>query len=372
MEPTKLQRWIDLVAFLVAHRFPVAKEQIWRELPAYARGLDGNEQEQAAVRRMFERDKDELRSMGIPIETVANPVRSGSDDTSRYRLPQSFYLPRLRLVDEADDARDEDGRAFRARRPAFGAESVTFDEAMRALSGLQELTTLPGFPLAGHAKSALRKLSFDLKPDGLGEVPVQYAPSAEAMRTSAVVAQLFGAMKRKKRLTFRYRAMTGTEEAERRVRPCGLLFELGRWYLVAYDEARRDMRVFRVGRMTAATVNRKSPGTPDFELPSNFELSDYANRKAWELGSEAAEEDATLRFDFPCAEWADRNDHGVLLEECDDGSQLRGFRVRNRHHLVRWVLGLAGQARIESPASLHEQLRETASTIAELHEDGQR
>ncbi len=369
MEPTKLQRWIDLVALLAAHRFPVAKEHIWRELPAYARGLDGSEQEQAAVRRMFERDKDELRSMGVPIETVASPVRSGLDDAPRYRLPRGFYLPPLRLVEDANDADGENRLASIRRGPVPGAENVTSEEAARALGGLRELATLPGFPMAHHAESALRKLSFDLQPGGLGEPPVQYAPSAEAERASRMVAQLCNALSRKKRLVFRYRAMTRAGELERRVRPYGLLFEVGRWYLVAYDEARQDMRVFRVGRMSSATVNRKSPGTPDFKIPSTFDLSDYANRKAWEVGSEDAEEDATLRFDFPCAQWADRNGHGLLLEEQEDGSQLRRFRVRNRHRLVRWALGLAGQARVASPDGLREELHEAASAVARLHED---
>ena len=368
MEPTKLQRWIDLVAFLAARRFPVAKQQIWSELPAYRRGLDGDEQEQAAVRRMFERDKDELRAMGVPIESVASPVRSGTDD-ARYRLPRDFYLPRLRVLNEEDAARSEKHHASGRRRPAPGTEEVTFEEAARALGGLRELATLPGFPLARHADSAFRKLSFDLMPGGLGDPPVRYAPSVEAGRASRTVAHLFEALSRKKRIAFRYRAMTRAEELERRVRPYGLLFELGRWYLVGWDEARRDARVFRVGRMTAVAVNRKAPATPDFQVPSDFDLADYVNRKAWELGSEAAEEEAALRFDFPWGQWAERNGHGVLLEEGDDGSQLRRFHVRSRRHLVRWALGLAGQVRIASPGCLRAQLRDAASALAELHED---
>ena len=68
--PTKLQRWLDVVAYLAARRLPVSTEELWQNVPAYAAGVDGSKKEKARVRRTFERDKDELRDLGIPIETV--------------------------------------------------------------------------------------------------------------------------------------------------------------------------------------------------------------------------------------------------------------------------------------------------------------
>ena len=68
--PTKLQRWLDVVSALASRHFPVSTVDLWREVPSYARGVDGAEQDKQAVRRMFERDKDELKALGIPIETV--------------------------------------------------------------------------------------------------------------------------------------------------------------------------------------------------------------------------------------------------------------------------------------------------------------
>src|SRR5919205_2123572 len=89
MKAPKLQRWIDLLVALLRRHYPVPLEQLVTEVPAYAAG-----QTEATRRRMFERDKDELREFGIPIETVT----SEEGETVGYRLrPRDFYLPYLAL-----------------------------------------------------------------------------------------------------------------------------------------------------------------------------------------------------------------------------------------------------------------------------------
>src|SRR5215210_8051427 len=89
MATQKIQRWIDLLAALLRRRFPASLEDLTREVPGYDLG-----QKKEALRRTFERDKDELRSFGIPIETVTAP----DGETVGYRLqPQNFYLPYLTL-----------------------------------------------------------------------------------------------------------------------------------------------------------------------------------------------------------------------------------------------------------------------------------
>jgi proteasome accessory factor B len=61
----KIQRWIDLLAALLRRHYPATFEELIRDVPAY-----GGSQSQDARRRMFERDKDELRGFGVPIETM--------------------------------------------------------------------------------------------------------------------------------------------------------------------------------------------------------------------------------------------------------------------------------------------------------------
>ena len=266
---TKLQRWLDLVAYLAARRFPVSQEDVWAAVPAYAEGLEDGGKDPETVRRMFERDKKELREVGIPIETVTFGINQGSEESHGYRLAtRDFHLPYLRLVRAA--------RAASGAAPAAAGFEVAEDEAAAALSGLQEVASLPGFGLGREARSAFRKLAFDLDPDVLRPSPVLYAQDAESVAAADTQKLLSDALLARKKVTFRYRSMGRDDEGVRTVRPYGLLFQHGRWYLVAWAEDRQDIRMFRVGRISRAKANPKSPGTPDFEVPGDFDLKEYA------------------------------------------------------------------------------------------------
>jgi len=361
--PTKLQRWLDVVAYLASHRFPVSTEDLWSNVPAYEVGVGGSKREKQRVRRTFERDKDELRELGIPIETVQYSINHEQD--SGYQLARrDFHLPYLKILREAEGGRS----APAGGSPAF---EISEDEAAAALDGLRNLAAIPAFPLARAARSAFRKLAFDLEPDAIAEVPVVYAGDPEAVATRDVLHVLSDAVRRRKALSFRYRAMSSGAEEARRAHGFGLLFQHGRWYLVAHDLDRDGMRMFRAGRMSAVALNTRTPGTPDYEVPSTFSLDDYTGRKAWELGAETDEgTEATVHFRFPRSLWADRNSHGELIEEEADGAQLRRFVVHRSDPFLRWVLSLAGDARVESPPELRDEFRSLAARVAELHGAG--
>jgi len=371
--PNKVQRWLDLVAYLSGRRFPVPVEEIWAAVPAYAAAVDGSGREHEAVRRMFERDKDELRALGIPIETVTYSVNYGREEAQGYRLAKkNFHLPYVRLVAEARASEGERGTsedAASARAPSDAFE-VTEAEAGAALHGLEELARVPGLPLAAHARSAFRKLSFDLDPAAVGEPAVAYAEDPEAAAAREQLHLLSDAVRCRKRVRFHYRGITRDTDEDRETNPYGLLFQHGRWYLVAHDVVRDDVRMFRLGRMSALTPNTKSPRSPDFEIPAEFDLSEYVGRKAWEFGSDGtAPVDARVRFRFPRSLWAERNGHGTLVGEEADGAQVRSFEVRRSEPFLRWVLSLAGDARVEAPEPLREAFRALAAAVASGHAD---
>ena len=97
---SKTQRWLDLIAFLVGRHLPVEAERIMEAVPAYAEKYqEGDETARQTVRRMFERDKDELRDLGIPIETVPLSLYHGAEEVLAYRLSnRDFYLPYLKII----------------------------------------------------------------------------------------------------------------------------------------------------------------------------------------------------------------------------------------------------------------------------------
>ncbi len=367
---SKTQRWLDLIAFLVGRRYPVEVEHIMDAVPAYAEKYqEGDKKARETVRRMFERDKDELRELGIPIETLPKVVDYGAEVVQAYRIAgRDFYLPYLKLIGDAGPVGPAPTPGEEVRH---GSMVLRSEDMAVAYESLSMVCHMPSFPLKREASSALRKLSFDLGPH-LGIVdssPVLYVDQSGAEEIRSRVRVLSDALLARKRVRFTYHGIRRGEDTERDVAPYGLLFQRGHWYLIGYDETRDAERVFRVGRMDEPQLNTQSPKTADYEIPAGFSLDEYRHRDAWELGSDDEQTlEAQVRFEFPTSLWAERNGYGVLNEKLPDGSQVRTFEVRQISPFLRWILSLEGRARIEAPPQLAESLRSLAREVLAVYE----
>ncbi len=383
--PTKPQRLLDLLAFLVGRRLPVSVEDIMEAVPAYAEDReDGDETAHASVRRKFERDKDELRELGIPLETVTY----GPFEEEGYRLPRKdFYLPYLKLLREegpgdagAEAGRAEDGSSGHAGarsappssdRRQRGAATVELeeDQARDAVDALRSAASLPSFPFVPEARSALRKLTFDLEGVEVPGTPILHVePSARGDRRQALDA-LWGALEARKRVSFTYRGMYRGRTTERTVRPYGLLFQHGHWYLLGHDEDRDGLRLFRLGRMGGLEPNTSAPKTPDYRVPDDLSLDEWRDREPWDLAGGEEEERAEVRvlFRFPRSLWAERNGKGALDEDRGREGQVRRFEVRDPEPLLRWLLSLEGEASVLDPPELRDTLDDMAREVAARH-----
>src|SRR5258708_33207087 len=93
MSRRKTERLVSVVVGLVASQGYLAATQIRAAVPGYLESFD-------AFKRMFERDKEELRALGIPFDMGTN---GALDDEVGYRIPrQAYELPDIRL--EPDEA----------------------------------------------------------------------------------------------------------------------------------------------------------------------------------------------------------------------------------------------------------------------------
>jgi proteasome accessory factor B len=367
--PTKLQRWLDIIAYLVGRRLPVSADELFRNVPAYAgRWSSDDRTEQESARRMFERDKDELRKLGIPIRTVPYSVADHPDRLEGYIIERrDFYLPYLKLVQEVS------GRHRHSDPLRHDEIEVSRDDAPLALEALRRVADVPGFPLRSEARSAFRKLAFDIDPvTHAGSAgAVMFADSAAAGALRHTLRLLSDSLIARKRVRFAYDGIYRGEQTQRDVAGYGLMFQHGQWYLIGHDALRNDVRVFRVGRMSNVLANAASPNTHDYDIPSDFRLDAYAGREPWELGDRDEEPViARVRFSFPLSLWADRNGYGELERRSTDGAQTRVFTVRQVNPFVRWLLGLEGEAEVLEPASLRAELQRMARDIAAAHGAG--
>lgn len=360
MTSSKLQRWTDLLVGLLRHRLGATFTELADDVPAYALPKRATEREKASVKRMFERDKAELLAFGVPLETVG-----AEDEIEKYRLrPANFYLPYLSIVDRS-------GRRKPTRRVDrdgyHSVQSLAFEPDELAILGtaLARVKKLGDPALAEHARSASRKLAFDvpdIELDGQDDVTVH------AERVDPTVFPVLNeALLGRKHLTFTYYSMSGDSTSERTVEPLGLFFLNSHWYLAARDRGSSVVKNFRVSRMQRVAANRSRPRSPDFTVSQDFELRDHArSRQAWELG-DADALDAIVEFvahTGAAAPW-------IQLGAAVPGKPAqRAYRIKSVDRFVRWLMSLAGSAKPMSPPELVEAYKHAVRDTLRRYESG--
>ena len=341
MPSQKIQRWIDLLAALLKRRFPASLEELTREVPGYAITVN-----KAALRRTFERDKDELRAFGIPIETVTSP----DGDTAGYRLqPRHFYLPYLTLRSVAGTTKPKKIDQYGYKT----LSTLTFepDELHAVVAAAARVRQLGDPLLAEHADSALRKLAADLPVDAAAPPDTELVPP-RARPSPELLATLGQALQNRKQVTFYYHGMGEGTETRRTVEPFGMFFLNQHWYLAARAPGEQTVKNYRVNRISEPSINSSRPGTWDYQIPGDFDLRIHArSRHAWELGAGDAI-DAQVHF---------RSNTGAAAAALRLGEPVAGhphdrrFRVRRADAFARWLLSFAGDIVPVSPRALVDE-----------------
>jgi proteasome accessory factor B len=218
MSRRKTERLLSLVMCLLSANRYLTAAQIRAAVPGYPESFE-------AFKRMFERDKDELRELGIPLETGSN---SSAEDEVGYRISrQAYELPDIRL--EPDEAAVL-GLAARVWRRA---------------------------ELAGAAEGALLKL----RAAGI-EAEDASQPGIEPRLSTGEPAfgPLWEAVRDRRAVTFAYRGAGRSQAQQRRLEPWGVVNRNGRWYVAGQDTDRGAERVFRLSRIEGQVSFTGPPG----------------------------------------------------------------------------------------------------------------
>jgi proteasome accessory factor B len=226
---SKVERLTNLVIALLSTRGFLTAERIRANVIGYQNSTD------EAFSRMFERDKSELRDLGIPLETGR---LSSFDPTEGYRIKQQAYaLPEIDLT--ADEA-------------AAVAVATTLWESPERITAAQ------------NAVIKLRAAGVDVDP--AGEVTISSGAGPRGLRGSEqALSEVLSAVEAGQAVRFRHRPNPAEPYTWRTVEPWGVVTARGRWYLVGHDRDRADTRVFRLSRVTdvEAVGSRGEIARPD-------------------------------------------------------------------------------------------------------------
>lgn len=324
----RLERLINLVAALLDANRPLSAEDLRQRVPGYAA-------DKATFRRAFERDKETLRDMGVPVVTeVIDPAEPGG---LGYRiLKEDYYLADPGLA--ADEL-----AALHLAASAVHLEGADGVGALWKLGGEVAERGPSGLPSGGQGPSGLR--SGGQGPSGPlsgGQGPT--TPMA-ALPDEAHLSVLFSAISERRRVAFGYRGKA------RRIEPHRLSFRNGHWYLAGRDIDVDDDRLFRLDRIET--------GVSLGDAAAAFERGPVDATPAtspWETGGDEAVT-ARLLVDADQAAWATGHLGADAVEERrPDGAVVVAVRVTNRDAFRSFVLGFLDHAEILGPEDLRADI----------------
>jgi proteasome accessory factor B len=303
-----LERLVNLVALLLESRKPRTFEEIRDLMPAYQQA------DVASAKRMFERDKDTLREVGIPLEVASTDVW---ETEQGYRIPKDrYYLPEIAFTP------DEVWALFVAAHSS--GEDVEAEVAFSKLATGVDTNLL----------------------SAIVERPVAPGVDASGPYLGAVADALAG----RRALRFRYRPSQG-KSGQREVDPYALVYRTGSWYLVGLDRLKGEVRSYRLSRI-AGPLKEIGPASAP---PEGFEASKLLRSGPWGLG----EPDASARVAFSptVAWWAVPSSPGARAIGTEaDGWVEAEVPASRSESFVSWVLSFGPDARVVSPRALRDEV----------------
>ena len=227
----RTERLLNLLFALMSSARPVPKHALREAIDAYRESPSDE-----AFERMFERDKDELRGMGVPVETVEGADGVGGIEgyrvaASDYALPEvEFTADELAVLGVAARVWEQASLGPAAQRAVHKLEAIGPGTVIDGPVGIETriATAEPSFPVLLDAVRTRRAVRFDYRRGGVA-------------------------------------AVEGRE-----VQPWGIASRRGHWYLVGHDVTRDAPRVFRLSRVvgTATPIGARDA----YEIPKGIDV----------------------------------------------------------------------------------------------------
>jgi proteasome accessory factor B len=310
----RAERLVNLVLCLLSTRQYLSADKIRGIVPGYSDAPSDD-----AFFRTFERDKTELRDLGIPLEVGRNWV---SDLVDGYRIARRDY--------------------------ELGEIDLEPDEAA-AVALAVRLWDSP--ELTGAAQGAL----FKLRAAGVDVDQAAPAIVESKVRTSEpAFAPLLAAVQAGQAVVFDYRRPSPTELRQRRLEPWGVVSWRGRWYVVGHDRDRDAPRCFRLSRVVGEVRTTGKPG--QVRRPENIDLMQFVATTGGE-----PPQSSTVRLWVAAGRAAGVRRRATIVGESDiDGAtgDVLELELRFPDTAAGWLAGYGADVVVLEPEVLAKSVRE--------------
>ncbi|GAA2437938.1 helix-turn-helix transcriptional regulator [Streptomyces macrosporus] len=327
MAIAKAERLMNLALCLLGARRPLTKRELRASIEAYLEvgGGPGRAGGEDAFNRMFERDKDDLRELGMVIETVEN-----LDGEIAYQARRdSNRLPPITLDAEEAAALTLAAKVWQQARLA-GAASGALQKLRAAGMPLTD-TDDAGDPYGGHSA---------LEP----RIPAR-EPAFEPLML---------ACRDRRPVTFAYRKSNAAHPETRHVEPWTLECWRGHWYLAGFDRDRGAERVFRLSRITGPVRSRA--GSYTAEVPDHVTVRETVERWAGEIATATARIRLRQGAGYPLRARA--------TEVRDVGDGWDELEIPYGHGLDAWLVEFGPDVIVLEPAELRADVVDRLRAVA--------
>ncbi|QNP62450.1 helix-turn-helix transcriptional regulator [Streptomyces genisteinicus] len=316
MAIAKAERLMNLALCLLGTGRPLSKRELRGSIEAYMEASTDD-----SFNRMFERDKDDLRELGLVIETV----ESLDGDIGYVARRDSNTLPPITL--DAEEA------------AALGLAAKVWQQAR----------------LAGAASGALQKL----RAAGMPETEDVYEDRHSALEPripvhEAAFEPLMLACRDRRPVAFDYRKANAARPEQRLVEPWALECWRGHWYLAGHDRERGAERVFRLSRITGRVRAR----TGAFTAPVPDVVTVRETVESW--AGETATRTALIRLRAGCG--YPLRARAVGVRELGDGWDE--LEIPYGHGLDAWLVEFGPDAVVLEPADLRADVVDRLRAVA--------
>jgi proteasome accessory factor B len=320
MAISKVERLVNLVIALLSTRGFITAEKIRSTVAGYSDSPTGE-----AFSRMFERDKNELRDLGIPLEVSRV---SSWDPTEGYRINRDAYsLPPVELTPD---------------------EAAAVAVATQLWESPELITATQG------ALLKLRAAGVDVDPGS--PVAIASAAGVPGLRGSDdVLGTLLSAIDSGQAVQFAHRSSRAEPFSTRTVEPWGVVTEKGRWYLVGHDRDRDDTRIFRLSRISTGVTPIGPVGS--VTVPDGVNLRGIVKQKVAEVAEAPASGRARVWVADGRATALRRAGRSVALRRLGGrGGEVIELDIGSVEQLARDVAGYGADAVVLQPQSLREDV----------------